>query len=85
MEEGRGALVWIFSCPQATEQALCAGEAVPALSPPRQCNYTYFKPLETCVQDNHDYHWHDGIKRFFKCPCGNRAISLDRLPKKPCR
>uniref|UniRef100_A0A8B9QPN6 Protein MCM10 homolog n=1 Tax=Anas platyrhynchos TaxID=8839 RepID=A0A8B9QPN6_ANAPL len=50
----------------------------------KTCNYTYFKPLETCVQDNHDYHWHDGIKRFFKCPCGNRAISLDRLPKKPC-
>ncbi|PKU33673.1 hypothetical protein llap_16023 [Limosa lapponica baueri] len=50
----------------------------------KECNYTYFKPLETCVQDNHDYHWHDAIKRFFKCPCGNRAISLDRLPKKPC-
>ncbi|XP_063998703.1 protein MCM10 homolog isoform X2 [Pogoniulus pusillus] len=51
----------------------------------KTCNYTYFKPLETCVQDNHDYHWHEAIKRFFKCPCGNRAISLDRLPKKPCR
>ncbi|KAM6091852.1 protein MCM10 homolog isoform 1-T1 [Theristicus caerulescens] len=50
----------------------------------KTCNYTYFKPLETCVQDNHDYHWHDAIKRFFKCPCGNRAISLDRLPKKHC-
>ncbi|XP_074725417.1 protein MCM10 homolog [Strix uralensis] len=50
----------------------------------KTCNYTYFKPLETCVQDNHDYHWHDAIKRFFKCPCGNRAISLHRLPKKPC-
>ncbi|XP_026723721.1 protein MCM10 homolog [Athene cunicularia] len=50
----------------------------------KMCNYTYFKPLETCVQDNHDYHWHDAIKRFFKCPCGNRAISLHRLPKKPC-
>ncbi|KFP69010.1 Protein MCM10, partial [Cariama cristata] len=50
----------------------------------KMCNYTHFKPLETCVQDNHDYHWHDAIKRFFKCPCGNRAISLDRLPKKPC-
>ncbi|XP_009952377.1 PREDICTED: protein MCM10 homolog [Leptosomus discolor] len=50
----------------------------------KTCNYTYFKPLDTCVQDNHDYRWHDAIKRFFKCPCGNRAISLDRLPKKPC-
>lgn len=34
MGEGGGALVWIFSCPQPTEQALCAGEAVAALSPP---------------------------------------------------
>ncbi|XP_010134645.1 PREDICTED: protein MCM10 homolog [Buceros rhinoceros silvestris] len=50
----------------------------------KTCNYTHFKPLETCVQDNHDFHWHDAIKRFFKCPCGSRAISLDRLPKKPC-
>ncbi|XP_051484872.1 protein MCM10 homolog isoform X2 [Apus apus] len=50
----------------------------------KTCNYTYFKPLETCVQNNHDYHWHEAIKRFFKCPCGSRAISLHRLPKKPC-
>ncbi|KAM9029088.1 protein MCM10 homolog isoform 1-T1 [Ara ararauna] len=50
----------------------------------RTCNYTYFKPLETCVKDNHDYHFHDAVKRFFKCPCGSRAISLHRLPKKAC-
>ncbi|KAM6320932.1 protein MCM10 homolog [Aegotheles albertisi] len=50
----------------------------------KTCNYTYFKPLETCVQDNHDYHWHEAIKRFFKCPCGSRAISLHRLPTKSC-
>ncbi|XP_017663352.1 PREDICTED: protein MCM10 homolog isoform X1 [Lepidothrix coronata] len=50
----------------------------------KTCNYTYFKPLETCVQEKHDYCWHDAIKRFFKCPCGSRAISLDRLPKKHC-
>ncbi|KAM8820160.1 protein MCM10 homolog [Eudromia elegans] len=51
----------------------------------KTCNYTYFKPLETCVQSGHDYHWHEALKRFFKCPCGSRAISLDRLPRKPCR
>ncbi|KAK1338714.1 hypothetical protein QTO34_019371 [Cnephaeus nilssonii] len=50
----------------------------------KTCAYTHFKPLETCVSEQHDYHWHDGIKRFFKCPCGNRCISLDRLPKKHC-
>ncbi|XP_070284459.1 protein MCM10 homolog isoform X2 [Myotis yumanensis] len=50
----------------------------------KMCAYTHFKPLETCISEQHDYHWHDGIKRFFKCPCGNRCISLDRLPKKHC-
>ncbi|XP_067393397.1 protein MCM10 homolog [Emydura macquarii macquarii] len=50
----------------------------------KTCKYTYFKLLETCVTENHEYHWHEGVKRFFKCPCGNRALSLDRLPKKPC-
>uniref|UniRef100_A0A4W3J4D2 Protein MCM10 homolog n=1 Tax=Callorhinchus milii TaxID=7868 RepID=A0A4W3J4D2_CALMI len=49
------------------------------------CKYTHFKPLETCVAENHDYHWHDALKRFFKCPCGNRVISLSRLPSKSCR
>ncbi|XP_036308472.1 protein MCM10 homolog isoform X5 [Pipistrellus kuhlii] len=50
----------------------------------KTCAYTHFKPLETCISEQHNYHWHDGIKRFFKCPCGNRCISLDRLPKKHC-
>ncbi|KYO38741.1 protein MCM10 homolog [Alligator mississippiensis] len=50
----------------------------------KTCKYSYFKPLDTCLKENHDYHWHEGVKRFFKCPCGNRAISLNRLPKKPC-
>ncbi|XP_043943899.1 protein MCM10 homolog [Protopterus annectens] len=50
----------------------------------KTCRYTFFKPLETCVSENHEYHWHDAVKRFFKCPCGARAISLDRLPKKNC-
>ncbi|XP_012658728.1 protein MCM10 homolog [Otolemur garnettii] len=50
----------------------------------KMCNYTHFKPLETCIAEQHDLHWHDGVKRFFKCPCGNRSISLDRLPNKHC-
>ncbi|XP_053110305.1 protein MCM10 homolog isoform X2 [Hemicordylus capensis] len=50
-----------------------------------KCKYTYFKLLDSCVEQSHDYHWHDGVKRFFKCPCGNRAIALDKLPKKHCR
>uniref|UniRef100_A0A8C5PNY0 Protein MCM10 homolog n=1 Tax=Leptobrachium leishanense TaxID=445787 RepID=A0A8C5PNY0_9ANUR len=51
----------------------------------KTCNFTHYKLLDTCVSENHDFHWHDGVKRFFKCPCGNRTISLDRLPKKHCR
>lgn len=50
-----------------------------------QCKYTYFKPLDRCVEDKHEYHWHDALKRFFKCPCGQRAIALDRMPHKHCR
>uniref|UniRef100_A0A8D0C088 Protein MCM10 homolog n=1 Tax=Salvator merianae TaxID=96440 RepID=A0A8D0C088_SALMN len=50
----------------------------------KTCKYTYFKLLDSCVEQNHDYHWHDGIKRFFKCQCGNRAIALDKLPRKHC-
>nr|XP_023673530.1 protein MCM10 homolog [Paramormyrops kingsleyae]XP_023673531.1 protein MCM10 homolog [Paramormyrops kingsleyae]XP_023673532.1 protein MCM10 homolog [Paramormyrops kingsleyae] len=50
----------------------------------KTCKYTYFKPLDRCVEDKHEYHWHDALKRFFKCPCGQRAIALDRMPHKHC-
>lgn len=51
----------------------------------KTCKYSHFKPLETCVSENHDFHWHDAVKRFFKCPCGCRAVALTRLPKKHCQ
>uniref|UniRef100_A0A8C5WNA9 Protein MCM10 homolog n=1 Tax=Laticauda laticaudata TaxID=8630 RepID=A0A8C5WNA9_LATLA len=41
----------------------------------KTCNYTYFKLLDSCVTEGHAYHWHNGVKRFFKCACGKRAIS----------
>ncbi|GAA6219313.1 protein MCM10 homolog isoform X1 [Lates japonicus] len=50
----------------------------------KKCSYTYFKPADRCVDENHDLRWHDAMKRFFKCPCGQRAIALDRLPHKHC-
>ncbi|XP_028306188.1 protein MCM10 homolog isoform X2 [Gouania willdenowi] len=50
----------------------------------KKCSYTYFKPADRCVAENHSLHWHDALKRFFKCPCGQRAIALDRLPHKHC-
>ncbi|KAK6482574.1 protein MCM10-like protein isoform X1 [Huso huso] len=50
----------------------------------KTCKYTYFKPLDKCVTEKHDYHWHEAVKRFFKCKCGQRETSLDRLPQKHC-
>ncbi|XP_061523916.1 LOW QUALITY PROTEIN: protein MCM10 homolog [Phycodurus eques] len=50
----------------------------------KKCNYTYFKPADRCVEENHALRWHDAVKRFFKCPCGQRAVALDRLPHKHC-
>lgn len=50
----------------------------------RTCTYTHFQPRDSCIHDRHNLHWHEAVKRFFKCPCGNRAISLDRLPPKLC-
>ncbi|KAL2076340.1 hypothetical protein ACEWY4_028064 [Coilia grayii] len=50
----------------------------------KTCKYTHFKPADRCVQESHDYHWHDAHKRFFKCPCGQRKISLARIPSMPC-
>ncbi|MCJ8743358.1 hypothetical protein PDJAM_G00092990 [Pangasius djambal] len=50
----------------------------------KTCKYTHFKPAERCVEENHDYHWHDAVKRFFKCPCGQRKISLSRFPTAAC-
>ncbi|KAG5267645.1 hypothetical protein AALO_G00224030 [Alosa alosa] len=50
----------------------------------KSCKYTHFKPADRCVQENHDYHWHDAHKRFFKCPCGQRKISLARIPNVAC-
>ncbi|XP_010787614.1 LOW QUALITY PROTEIN: protein MCM10 homolog [Notothenia coriiceps] len=50
----------------------------------RKCKYTYFKPADRCVEENHDLRWHDATKRFFKCSCGQRAIALDRLPNQHC-
>ncbi|XP_024912963.1 protein MCM10 homolog [Cynoglossus semilaevis] len=50
----------------------------------KNCNYTFFKPADRCVEENHQLHWLDAVKRFFRCPCGQRAIALDRLPHQHC-
>ncbi|XP_026065176.1 protein MCM10 homolog [Carassius auratus] len=50
----------------------------------RTCKYTHFKPADRCVEEKHDYQWHDAVKRFFKCPCGQRKICLARMPHGAC-
>ncbi|XP_057180359.1 protein MCM10 homolog isoform X1 [Triplophysa rosa] len=50
----------------------------------KTCKYTHFKPVDRCVEEKHDYHWHDAVKRFFKCSCGQRKISLGRMPHGAC-
>ncbi|XP_077091069.1 protein MCM10 homolog [Siphateles boraxobius] len=50
----------------------------------KTCKYTHFKPADRCVSEKHDYHWHDAVKRFFKCPCGQRKICLARMPHGAC-
>ncbi|KTF88491.1 hypothetical protein cypCar_00039677, partial [Cyprinus carpio] len=51
----------------------------------KTCKYTHFKPADCCVEGKHDYHWHDAVKRFFKCSCGQRKICLARMPHGACR
>uniref|UniRef100_A0A8C1MAT6 Protein MCM10 homolog n=1 Tax=Cyprinus carpio TaxID=7962 RepID=A0A8C1MAT6_CYPCA len=50
----------------------------------KTCKYTHFKPADRCVEEKHDYQWHDAVKRFFKCPCGQRKICLGRMPHGAC-
>ncbi|XP_062862397.1 protein MCM10 homolog [Trichomycterus rosablanca] len=50
----------------------------------KTCKYTHFKLADRCVNEKHDYLWHDATKRFFKCPCGQRKICLSRLPNAAC-
>ncbi|XP_072235205.1 protein MCM10 homolog [Leuresthes tenuis] len=50
----------------------------------KKCSYTYFKPADRCVDEHHELQWHDAMKRFFRCPCGQRAVALDRLPHQHC-
>uniref|UniRef100_A0A671SLD5 Protein MCM10 homolog n=1 Tax=Sinocyclocheilus anshuiensis TaxID=1608454 RepID=A0A671SLD5_9TELE len=50
----------------------------------KTCKYSHFKPADRCVVEKHDYHWHDAVKHFFKCPCGQRKICLARMPHGAC-
>lgn len=49
------------------------------------CKYTSFSASEMCKEQNHPLRVADAVKRFFKCgDCGNRTVSLDRIPSHSC-
>lgn len=49
------------------------------------CKYTAFSSSDFCKEQKHPICLIDAIKRFFKCSdCGNRTVSLQRLPLHSC-
>lgn len=52
----------------------------------RICKYTAFSSSDLCKKLHHPVKVIDAVKRFFKCEdCGNRTISLDRIPAETCK
>ncbi|CAL8072045.1 unnamed protein product [Orchesella dallaii] len=51
----------------------------------RQCKYVALSQSDFCKEQMHQVRVVKAKKRFFKCKdCGNRTMSLDRLPKHSC-
>lgn len=49
------------------------------------CKYTSFSASDMCKEQKHPLRVTDAMKRFFKCgDCGNRTVSLDRIPSHSC-
>ncbi|XP_046141775.1 protein MCM10 homolog [Osmia bicornis bicornis] len=49
------------------------------------CKYTSFSASDMCKEQKHPLRVTDATKRFFKCTdCGNRTVSLDRIPSHSC-
>ncbi|XP_044004232.1 protein MCM10 homolog [Aphidius gifuensis] len=50
------------------------------------CKYTSFSASDLCKEKRHPLRVIDAVKSFFKCgDCGNRTVSLDRLPSTSCK
>ncbi|XP_012283971.1 protein MCM10 homolog isoform X2 [Orussus abietinus] len=50
------------------------------------CNYTALSSSDLCKEQGHPITVIKAVKRFFKCSdCGNRTISLDRMPNRSCK
>uniref|UniRef100_A0A182JWH1 Protein MCM10 homolog n=1 Tax=Anopheles christyi TaxID=43041 RepID=A0A182JWH1_9DIPT len=51
-----------------------------------QCKYIAFSAADRCKAEGHPLRVHDAEKRFFRCAdCGNRTVSLFRIPKVSCK
>lgn len=51
-----------------------------------KCKYMSFSASDRCKAEGHPLKVVDGEKRFFKCgDCGNRTISLFKIPKLSCK
>lgn len=51
-----------------------------------KCKYTSFSASDRCKAEGHPLKVIDAEKRFFKCgDCGNRTISLFKIPKLSCK
>lgn len=51
-----------------------------------KCKYMSFSASDRCKSEGHPLKVVDGEKRFFKCgDCGNRTISLFKIPKLSCK
>lgn len=51
-----------------------------------RCKYIAFSAADRCKEEKHELRIRDAEKRFFKCAdCGNRTVSLHRLPKTSCK
>ncbi|XP_058060160.1 protein MCM10 homolog [Anopheles bellator] len=51
-----------------------------------QCKYVAFSAAERCKTEGHPLRVRDAEKRFFRCAdCGNRTVSLFRIPKNSCK
>uniref|UniRef100_A0A182R410 Protein MCM10 homolog n=1 Tax=Anopheles funestus TaxID=62324 RepID=A0A182R410_ANOFN len=51
-----------------------------------QCKYIAFSAADRCKTEGHQLRVHDAEKRFFRCgDCGNRTVSLFRIPKVSCK
>ncbi|KAK0167856.1 hypothetical protein PV327_001711 [Microctonus hyperodae] len=49
------------------------------------CRYTALSASDLCKEKKHPLRVFDAIKSFFKCSdCGNRTVSLDRIPSLSC-